>query len=259
MIRYSANLSLLYPDRPFLERFAAAKASGFSSVEFMFPYAAGLEAVQEALTRHQLNLVLFNLPAGYWEGGERGIAILPSRREEFREGVDEAIRYAKQLGCTRINCLAGILPADLSEDDAWDTLTDNTTYAADRLAEHGIYLLVEAVNSLDIPGFFLNTPARVEMLLDKIQRPNVRIQYDVYHAQRMQGDLIATFKRLASRIGHVQIADNPGRHEPGTGEIHYDNVLQAFDQCGYEGYVGLEYNPAGETDAGLRWLPREKR
>lgn len=259
MIRYSANLSLLYPDRPFLERFAAAKASGFSSVEFMFPYSAGLEAVQEALTRHQLNLVLFNLPAGHWENGERGIAILPSRRAEFREGVDEAIRYATKLGCCRINCLAGILPTGLSEDDAWDTLVDNTAYAADRLAEHGIDLLVEAVNSLDIPGFFLNTPALVESLLDKIQRSNARIQYDVYHAQRMQGELIGTFKRLASRIGHVQIADNPGRHEPGTGEIHYDHVLQAFEEWGYEGYVGLEYNPTGDTDAGLRWLPREKR
>ncbi|MCL4496431.1 MAG: hydroxypyruvate isomerase [Firmicutes bacterium] len=259
MIRYAANLSLLYPDRPFLERFAAARASGFSAVEFMFPYAAGLDAVEEALTDHQLQLILFNLPAGRWEDGERGIAILPDRRSEFREGVAEAIRYATRLQCSRINCLAGILPGDLSADEAWATLADNTAYAADRLAEHGIRLMVEAVNSLDIPGFFLNTPTRVEKLLDQIQRPNAYIQYDVYHTQRMQGELIGTFKRLASRIGHVQIADNPGRHEPGTGEIHYDHVLQAFEELGYEGFVGLEYIPAADTDAGLRWLPREKR
>ncbi|AUW93422.1 MAG: hydroxypyruvate isomerase [Sulfobacillus thermotolerans] len=259
MIRYAANLSLLYPDRPFLERFEAAKASGFSAVEFMFPYAAGLDAVQNALARNQLKLVLFNLPAGHWEDGERGIAIFPDRQEEFRAGVAEAIRYAKALQCVRINCLAGVRPYELSEDEAWTTLVANVRFAADQLAEHNIRLLVEAVNSLDIPGFFLNTPARVERLLDTVQHPNVYLQYDIYHAQRMQGELIGTFRRLAAHIGHVQIADNPGRHEPGTGEIHYDHVLNALDDAGYGGYVGLEYIPAGDTDEGLRWLPREKR
>ncbi len=259
MIRYAANLSLLYPDRPFLERFEAAKASGFSAVELMFPYPAGLDAVHDALTRNHLQLVLFNLPAGHWEAGERGIAILPDRQREFQEGVEEAIRYARGLSCARLNCLAGIMPEGLSENEALATLVDNVRYAADRLADHNIRLMVEAVNSIDIPGFFMNTPRRVEMLLDTVERPNVYMQYDVYHAQRMQGELIGTFRRLASRIGHVQIADNPGRHEPGTGEIHYDLVLQALEEGGYEGYVGLEYIPAGDTETGLRWLPRQKR
>lgn len=258
-MRYAANLSMLYPDRPFLRRFEAARASGFSFVEFLFPYEAGLEAVEDALQTNHLQVVLFNLPSGHWNRGERGIAVLPDRRREFRDGVEEAVDYAQRLGCARINCLAGIRPPGLSAEEAWATLEENAGYAADRLAEYGKTLMVEPVNFFDVPGFFLNTTAAAETLLENLKRPNIRIQYDVYHLQRMQGELIANIRRLGPVIGHVQIADNPGRHEPGTGEINYANVLQALESLGYDGYVGLEYIPLADTDAGLKWLAPERR
>lgn len=253
MLKFAANLSMLYPDVSFLERFQHAAQSGFNAVEFLFPYQAGLESVRQEIRTHELSVVLFNLPAGDWDQGERGIAIFPDRRQEFRDGVAEAIRYAQALEVTRLNCLAGKRPDDLSADEAWTVLVENVRYAADELGCVGLTLMVEPINPFDIPGFFLNTTRQATKLLDEVDRPNVMIQYDIYHMQRTQGEIINTFNALQARIGHVQIADNPGRHQPGTGELHYGRIFQALEDAGYSGYIGLEYIPLGSTEDSLGW------
>lgn len=259
MLRFAANLTMLYGEVAFLDRFARAKASGFSAVEFLFPYEAGLQAVKAALMENGLRVVLFNLPAGNWSAGERGIAILPDRRQEFREGVEEGIRYALALGSGQLNCLAGLLPSGLSPQDAQRVLVENLTYGADRLAEHGLKLLIEPINTFDVPGFFLTSPWQAVELIQQVGRPNLKIQLDFYHLQRTQGELIGTFRRLKGHVAHVQIADNPGRHQPGTGEIHYPNIFRALAEEGYIGYIGLEYIPAGTTEESLAWLPEDWR
>ncbi len=253
MLRFSANLSMLYPDASFLERFWYAHQSGFDAVEFLFPYAAGLEAIGQAARANELSIVLFNLPAGDWEHGERGIALLPDRRQEFREGVGEAIRYAQALAVPRLNCLAGKRPDDLPRDDAWSVLVENVRYAADTLGRAGLTLMVEPINPFDIPGFFINTTRQVVELLNEVDRPNVMIQYDIYHMQRTQGEIINTFNVLKPRIGHVQIADNPGRHQPGTGELNYGQIFRGLEEAGYSGCIGLEYIPLGNTEESLEW------
>ncbi|MCL8207068.1 MAG: hydroxypyruvate isomerase [Actinomycetia bacterium] len=256
MPRFAANLSLLYTDRPFLDRFAAARASGFRAVEFQFAYAFDPEEVRRAAADAGVEVVLFNLPAGDWERGERGIAVDPARREEFREGVERAVAYARALHCPRVNCLAGIRPADVPPEEADRVLADNLRLAAERLAAHNVRLLTEPVNPFDIPGFHLNTTAHAVRVLEAAAHPNLGIQYDIYHAQRTQGELVGTFERLRERIGHIQVADNPGRHEPGTGEIAYRYVFEALDRLGYAGWIGLEYIPAGRTEDGLAWVGR---
>lgn len=254
MLRFSANLTMLYSEVPFLERFAKAKAAGFQAVEFQFPYSVPPETIRQAQEESGLQVVLFNLPAGNFEQGERGIAIYPDRRTEFREGVDQAIRYADALGCTRLNCLVGKLTESLTSDDIWSVLCENLFYAAGRLEEKGIALLVEPVNRYDIPGFFLSDIGTARRLLQEVGHSNLRIQYDFYHVQRMQGELLGTFAELQSAVGHVQIADNPGRHQPGTGEINYPNIFKFIRESGYSGYIGLEYIPLGDTDKSLDWL-----
>lgn len=253
MPRYSANLSMLYTELPFLERFAAASADGFEGVEYLGPYEASEAAVAGALRGAGLTQVLFNLPSGDWAGGERGIGALPGREEEFREGVELALSYAAALECRQVNCLCGIVPEGVSREEALDVLARNLAYAAPRLAEAGVRLLVEPINSYDIPGFLLNRQGETLALFHRVGADNLWLQYDFYHMQRMQGELMATFERLQSRIAHVQIADNPGRHEPGTGEINYRYLLRRLDTLGYEGWVGAEYIPAAETRAGLTW------
>lgn len=253
VLRFAANLTMLYPEVPFLERFARARASGFDAVEFLFPYPAGLPAVQTALRDNDLKVVLFNLPAGDWDAGERGIAILPDRRDEFRAGVEEAIGYAKGLGCRQLNCLAGKRPSDLALEDAQAVFKENLQYAADKLSEHGITLLMEPINPYDIPGFFLTTASQAHAIIEEVQRANVRIQYDIYHLQRTQGEIIRTFRDLKDLVGHIQIADNPGRHQPGTGELHFPNIFRALEDAGYAGHIGLEYVPLGDTEDSLAW------
>lgn len=253
MPRFSANLSLLFTEVPFLERFAAAADAGFSAVECQFPYAWAADDIATALARSKLQLVLHNLPAGAWEQGERGIACHPARIDEFRAGVRQAIEYAQALGCPRLNCLAGLLPAGVSPALAHRTLVDNLRHAAQALADAGLQLLVEPVNHFDMPGFVLNYTAQAAALLDEVGAPNLLIQYDVYHAQRMEGELAATLAHHLPRIGHIQIADNPGRHEPGSGEIHYHWLFGHLDRIGYSGWVGCEYRPAAGTLAGLGW------
>jgi hydroxypyruvate isomerase len=252
--KFSANLSFLYADLPFLDRFAAAAKDGFRAVEYVGPYGFPAEDVAAALKSNGLTQALFNLPAGNWDGGERGIGCLADRVVEFQAGVETAIRYAQALGCDKINCLAGIAPAGTTVDERDAVLVANLKYAAPRLASAGIKLLLEPINLRDIPGFHVSTTHHAERLLDAVGSDNLFIQYDVYHTQVMQGDLMPTYARLKDRIGHVQIADNPGRNEPGTGEINYGFVLSELDRLGYDGWVGCEYKPKAGTSAGLGWM-----
>jgi hydroxypyruvate isomerase len=218
------------------------------------PYEHAPEAVAKALADNGLAQALFNLPPGDWAGGERGIGCLPDRIDEFRASVDTAIRYGEAVGCPKINCLAGIAPAGADPVELGATLVANLKYAAPRLADAGIRLLLEPINLRDIPGFFVSTTQHSERILAAVGSDNLFIQYDIYHTQVMQGDLIPTYDRLRERIAHIQIADNPGRGEPGTGEINYAFVLPELDRLGYDGYVGCEYKPRAGTSAGLGWM-----
>jgi len=255
MPRFAANVSMLFTEAPFLERFALAARAGFSAVECQFPYEAPAADIRARLQEHGLAMVLHNLPAGDWAAGDRGLAGLPHRTDEFRTGVPRAIAYAHALGVQQLNCLAGIAPAGVDADTVHRTLVDNLRFAARALAAEGLKLLVEPINTYDIPGFLVSRTAQCIALLDEVGEPNAFVQYDVYHAQRMEGELAGTLARHLPRIAHVQVADNPGRHEPGTGEIRFDYVFSELDRLGYAGWVGCEYRPAGRTDAGLGWLP----
>lgn len=254
MPKFSANLSMMFNELPFKERFASAAHTGFKAVEFMFPYEYPVQEIKDLLDSNNLSLVLFNLPAGNWAAGDRGVAVDPRRREEFRAGVAKAVEYAKALGTPRLNCLVGKVLADVPETEQQAALIENLRFAADALAAASLTLLVEPLNDKDMAGFTLSTTKQVFDVIEAVNRPNVRLQYDVYHAQRMEGELVGTLRREIARIGHIQIADNPGRHEPGTGEINYRFVFNAIDEIGYAGHVGLEYIPAGKTVEGLSWI-----
>jgi hydroxypyruvate isomerase len=256
MPRFAANLTMLFTELPFLERFEAAARAGFSAVEFLFPYEYTPREIAERLEQHRLKLVLHNLPAGDWAAGERGIACLPDRVAEFRSGVTRAIEYAVALGVPQLNCLAGKAPATASADELRATFVDNVGYAAAELKKFGLRLLIEPINTFDIPGFYLNRTDQAVAILDATGADNAFVQYDIYHAQRMEGELTATLRRHFDRIGHIQLADNPGRHEPGTGEINYDFLFAELDALGYAGWVGCEYKPRGTTTGGLAWLRR---
>lgn len=253
MPKFAANLTMLFNEVPFIERFDQAAHAGFKAVEFLFPYDYPVEALQDALKRNQLQLVLHNLPAGNWAAGDRGIACDPVRMQEFREGVDQAIGYAAALGVKQLNCLAGIKPAKVTEEQARRTLVDNLTYAAPRLKAAGIRLLIEPINSFDIPGFFLNHTRQALDIIAATGSDNIFIQYDIYHMQRMEGELAKTIENNLAKIAHLQLADNPGRNEPGTGEINYPFLFAFLDKIGYEGWIGCEYKPAAGTGAGLGW------
>lgn len=254
MPKFAANLTMLFNEVPFLERFALAARAGFKGVEFLFPYDFKKGDLRAALDANGLTQVLLNLPAGDWAGGERGIAILPDRIDEFRRGVATAIEYATALGCKQVNCLAGIIPSGVSDQALRSTFVSNLKYAADELAKHGIRLLIEPINRFDIPGFYLNTPDQAAEIIAEVGSDNLFIQYDLYHQQRTQGELVATFRRLQGQIAHIQLADNPCRHEPGTGEINYPVVFDALDASGYDGWIGCEYKPRTTTSEGLGWL-----
>ena len=254
MPKFAANLSMLFTEVEFLDRFAAAARAGFQGVEYLFPYDCPAEELKRRLDDNGLTQVLFNLPAGDWAAGERGIACHPDRVEEFREGVERAIAYSRVLGNTQVNCLAGIKPEGVSDDQARATLVDNLRYAADKLAAAGILLIAEPINTRDIPGFFLKRTEQALALFDEVGSDNLKLQYDIYHMQIMEGDLAPTIETHLARIAHVQIADNPGRHEPGSGEIHYPFLFAHLDRLGYEGWVSAEYKPAGRTEEGLGWL-----
>ncbi|WDR06285.1 hydroxypyruvate isomerase [Devosia rhodophyticola] len=254
MPRFAANLSFLYADLPFLDRFKAAAEDGFGAVEYVGPYAEDPNAISTLLKEHKLEQALFNLPAGDWVAGERGIGCLPDRVDEFRASVDEAIKYAKALNCKKINCLAGIAPAGIEVSVLDKTLVDNLAYAAPRLANAGVKLLLEPINLRDIPGFLVSRTDHALRIFEAVGSDNLYLQYDIYHTQIMQGDLLATYEKLANRIAHIQIADNPGRNEPGTGELNYPNIFAALDRFGYDGWIGCEYKPKAGTSAGLGWM-----
>jgi hydroxypyruvate isomerase len=254
MSKFSANLTMLFQEVDFLERFEKAAGNGFSAVEFMFPYAWPAAELADRLQRHGLQQVLHNLPAGDWAAGERGIACLPGREGEFQDGVGQAIEYAKALRCPQLNCLAGLKPGGVTTEKVFETLTANLRFAAEALAREEIGLLVEPLNTKDIPGFLVTTSAEGCRVLEAVNHPNVKLQYDIYHMQRMEGDLVNTITALIGQIGHIQLADNPGRHEPGSGEINFTNLFKAIDSLGYQGWIGCEYIPAAGTEAGLSWL-----
>ena len=250
MPKLAANLSMLFPEIDFLDRFAAARAAGFRAVEYQFPYAWPARQLAEAARAAGVQVVLHNLPAGDMAAGERGIACLPGREAQFREGVERAIEYAKAVDCPRVNCIAGLAPRDARH---FDTLVANVRHAARRLGEAGIQLLIEPINTRTVPGFFLTGSAQAIEVLNAAGEGNAFVQYDVFHMQIMEGDLARSIERLLARIGHIQIADVPERNEPGSGEINFDFLLRHLDAIGYSGWVGCEYNPRGDTREGLRW------
>jgi len=254
MPRFAANLTMMYNEVDFLDRFEAAAASGFQGVEYLFPYPFNKEELAERLQEHSLTQVLHNLPAGDWGAGDRGIACLPDRVSEFRDGVGEAIHYAQALDCKQVNCLAGIRPEGVDPDLVRATFVSNLRFAADKLREEGIRLLIEPINTRDIPGFYLCHTQQGLDIIDEVGSDNVALQYDIYHMQIMEGDLGRTIESNLARIGHMQLADNPGRHEPGTGEINYPFLFEFIDKLGYSGWIGCEYKPAAKTEEGLGWI-----
>ncbi|MFC6669834.1 hydroxypyruvate isomerase [Marinobacterium aestuariivivens] len=254
MPRFCANLSMLFTEHDFLDRFDAAARAGFKGVEYLFPYDYEPNEIKAVLEANGLTQVLFNLPAGDWAAGERGIACHPHRVEEFRAGVDRAIEYARVLGNGQVNCLAGIKPADVSDAVAEETLVENLKYAAGKLEQAGIRLVMEAINTRDIPGFFLNNTQQALRIRERVGSGNLALQYDIYHMQIMEGDICPTLEANIGAIQHVQLADNPGRHEPGTGELNYRFIFGFLDQLGYDGWIGCEYKPATTTEAGLGWM-----
>ena len=256
MPRFAANLTMLFNEVPFLDRFERAAKAGFEAVEFLFPYAWSAQEIKQRLDANGLKLVLHNLPAGDWDAGERGIACHPDRVEEFRAGVAKAIDYAKALGVPQLNCLAGKAPAGVSAELLRQTFVENLRFAAAELNKAGLRLLIEPINTFDIPGFFLSGTAQAVSILDEVGASNAFVQYDIYHAQRMEGELTATMQRQLARIGHIQLADNPGRNEPGSGEINYAFLFAQIDRMGYQGWIGCEYKPAAGTEAGLGWRQR---
>jgi hydroxypyruvate isomerase len=248
--KLAANLSTLFPEVPFLDRFGAATRAGFRYVEYQCPYAWPAEELARRVRDAGVEVALHNLPAGDFAKGERGIACLPGREREFREGVERAIDYARAARCPRLNCLAGIAPADREH---FAVLVDNVRYAARKLGAAGLSLTLEPINTRNVPGFFLTRSAQALDVLNAAGEGNAFLQYDFFHMQIMEGDLASTVERLLPRIGHIQLADVPDRHEPGTGEINFDFLLHRLDGLGYSGYVGCEYNPKGETLEGLKW------
>lgn len=256
MPRFAANLTMLFNEVPFMERFKQAAISGFKGVEFLFPYAYSAEDIKHELEQNKLTLVLHNLPPGDWDAGERGIACLPDRVDEFRSGVKKAIEYASALEVPQLNCLAGKAPVGVDIKLLHETFVSNLKYAAAEFDKANLRLLIEPINIFDIPGFFLSKTQQAIEILNEVGADNLFIQYDIYHAQRMEGELSKSIETNLSKIAHFQIADNPGRNEPGTGEINYEYLFKLLDRLGYQGWVGCEYKPAGKTQDGLSWISK---
>jgi len=256
MPRFAANLSMLFTEVPLLERFDRAAAAGFRAVEFLFPYEEDVPAIADALKRNDLELVLFNLPAGDFAGGERGIANHPRKVKAFQEGVARALEIAKELRPANLNCLVGLSAEGVYVTEQMRTLEGNLRYAAEQAQAAGIVQLFEPLNTFESPGYLISTPRAAFDLLQRVNHPNLMVQYDVYHAQRMEGNLTATLREHLPDIGHIQIADSPGRNEPGTGEINFDSIFGVLDEIGYQGWVSLEYRPTGTTEESLGWLAR---
>ena len=254
MPRFAANLSMLFTEAPFIERFERAARAGFREVEFLFPYAHPIAELKAVLAAHDLSVVLHNLPAGNWDAGDRGMACDPARVAEFRDGVAIGVEYASALGSPNLHCMAGKAPAGVPDAALRQTFVANLRYAAGEAKKKGLKLLIEPINHFDIPGYYISRSAQALGIIDEVGADNLFLQYDVYHMQRMEGELAATMAKHLSRIAHIQLADNPGRNEPGTGEINYPFLFAHLDKIGYRGAIGCEYKPATTTEAGLGWL-----
>ena len=256
MPRFAANLSMMFQDFGFLDRFDAAARAGFKGVEFLFPYEHPPEAIAERLDRNGLALTLFNTVPGDWAAGERGLAALPGREAEFRDGVDQAIVYATATKCPLVHTMAGLWPAGADKAAGERVYIDNLRWAADRAAGAGLTVVIEPINTRDIPGYFLNYTGQAMRVIEQVGRANLKLQFDLYHVQIMEGDLATKIRALDGHYQHVQIAGNPGRHEPDIGEIHYPYLFDLFDEIGYAGWIGCEYRPKGDTVKGLGWAKR---
>ena len=254
MPKFAANLSMMFTEVPFLDRFRAAAQAGFQCVEFLFPYEYSPEEVERHCRAAGVEIALFNLPAGNWSAGERGITCLPGREAEFRVGVEKALTYATRLNCPRLHAMAGIVPAKADVGACRKTLIENLKYAAEQLARHKITLLLEAINTRDFPGFIVSTQSDSHVICEAVGVENLKMQMDIYHMQVMEGDLATKLKRFMPQCGHIQIAGCPERNEPDTGEIRYEYLFRLLDELGYSGWLGCEYRPAGQTADGLGWL-----
>ena len=254
MPKFAANLSFMFTEVPFLERFSLAAKAGFKAVEFLFPYDYPVSEMTRRLKDNGLQSALFNMPPGDFAAGERGIASLPGREAEFRAGVDQAIEYALPMGTPTIHAMAGLLPTGADRQRHQATYIANLAYAARKLASHGLTLVIEPINTRDIPGYFLNTQAAGHAIRKEVGEANLKVQMDIYHAQIMGGDLSMTLKNNFDGIGHIQIASVPARHEPDEGEVDYSHVFLLLDELGYTGWVGCEYHPRGKTEDGLKWM-----
>ena len=253
MIDFAANLSMLYTEKDFIKRFKSASEFGFKGVEYLFPYDFKKEDIKNELVNNSLEQILFDFPAGDFAGGDRGIAIFPDRKSEFQEGVQQAVEYADILECKRLTVLVGIDNGKFTTNELNETLIENLIYASEQTKDKGINVLVEALNLIDAPNYFVSTTNHCKQIVDSVNKDNVKIQFDMYHMQIMEGDLSRTIESNLSLISHMQLADNPGRHEPGTGEINYPFLFSFIDKLGYDGWIGCEYIPAGNTEEGLSW------
>jgi hydroxypyruvate isomerase len=254
MPRFAANLSMMFTEAPFLDRFALAAKAGFQAVEFLFPYEHPAAEIASRLKEHGLSQVLFNAPPGDWGAGERGIAALPGRREEFRAAIGKALEYATALSCPRLHVMAGLAPAGVPRDTLLATYAANLDWAAGECAKAGVKPVIEPINHRDIPGFFLNTTDEAAAIIAAIGPERLGLQFDLYHCQITEGDLVKTVENHLAITAHMQVADNPGRNEPGTGEVNWPFVFRRIDELGFRGWIGCEYRPAGETTAGLGWF-----
>lgn len=254
MPKFAANLTMMFNEVPFPERFDAAARAGFEAVEFLFPYDHAPQELAQWLKRSKLVNALFNMPPGNWAAGERGIASLPGREQEFRAGVARALDYAQAMGTRRLHAMAGLFPVGASRQQHRETYIDNLRFAAREAGKHGITLLIEPINPRDMPGYFLNTQAEAHAICEAVGESNLKVQMDFYHAQIVEGDLAMTLRKHGKGIGHVQIAGVPDRNEPDDGEVNYGYLFRLLDELGYDGWVGCEYRPRGRTEDGLGWM-----
>lgn len=256
MPKFAANLNMLYQEYPLLERIERAARAGFAGVEILYPYGEDVDAIVATLDRNEVEIVLFNIPAGNVAAGERGFANDPRRMDEYQAAVELALTVQKTLPAPRFNSIIGRCLNDVSISEQFAAAKANFAWAATQMEQQGVTLCLEPLNSIDTPGFLVPTSTRMLALIEEIGHPNIRLQYDFYHQQRMEGNLIAFFAAHIGQIGHIQIADSPDRHEPGSGEINYDYVFEQIDELGWDGWVSLEYRPSTTTEASLGWLKR---
>ncbi|QGG74237.1 2-oxo-tetronate isomerase [Pseudomonas syringae] len=254
MPRFAANLSMLYPQHDFLERFAAAAADGFGAVEYLFPYAYTPQELKQRLSDNGLVQALFNAPPGDWDACERGIATLPGREAEFRSGIERALEYAQVLGNDRVHVMAGLLPNEGLRERHQAVYLENLAFAAEQAKNAGVTILIEPINTRDMPGFFLNRQDQAQDICKLVGADNLKVQFDCYHCQIVEGDLTSKLRRDFAGIGHIQIAGVPDRNEPDLGELNYEHLFNVIDELGYSGWIGCEYRPKGDTSEGLAWL-----